>query len=182
VGDLDLLVLDSADADDAVADPMKVRRYASQIRTLLRSAKPHSWLLSHRPFWALAQGVGVSSGMILNETLQAAAQDQDLTPIEMVMSGYVRDFMVMEFEPQRPRQMLIGSGGASNDPITQPLAPGIVIDGKRLKRGFAMTDYGFTVLDRSEDGWTATYRSIDGTTLAKCDLSEHEAACRGTVR
>ena len=56
LGGLDLLIFDGAAADDFKPDPHKVAAYAAQFAQLLANAPLHSWLVTHRPVWALAQG------------------------------------------------------------------------------------------------------------------------------
>ena len=56
VGGLDLLVFDSADADDFLAPPEKVAFYAGQLAPLLAQAPARSWLLLHHPVWAMGPG------------------------------------------------------------------------------------------------------------------------------
>ena len=179
---LNLLMLDGADADDATADPAKVARYRDQLRTLFGTIRPHAWLLTHRPVWAVAQGEGVPQGAMLNATEQAAIRDQIPAELDMVLSGHVHDFTSYEFGPSRPAQLVVGEGGDANDAIVQPLAPGMSIDGMQLRRVFATPDYGYVVLHRVSQGWAGTVYSVTDEVLARCRLHGRALGCRAATR
>ncbi|HEV2335284.1 MAG TPA: metallophosphoesterase, partial [Stellaceae bacterium] len=68
IGGLELLLFDGADADDFVARPDKVAAYSQELASLLAKAPPHSWLLTHRPVWAMAQAD--LAGLTTNQTEQ----------------------------------------------------------------------------------------------------------------
>jgi hypothetical protein len=179
---LNLLVLDGADADDSTADPAKVALYRGQLQSLLADAPAHAWLLTHRPVWALAEGQGVPQGAMLNATEQAAIRDSVPPALDMVLSGHVHDFTSYEFGPARPAQLVVGEGGDANDAIVQPITPGIVIDGMKLRRTFAIPDYGYVVLHRVSQGWTGTVYAVTDQVLARCRLHGREVTCHPAVR
>ena len=174
---LNLLVFDGADADDFSADPMKVARYRGQLQSLLAETPAHAWLLTHRPVWALAQGDVATPGVTLNATEQAAIRDLVPPALDMVLSGHVHDFTSYEFGPTRPAQLVVGEGGDRNDAIVQPVGPGVTIDGLKLRRGFAIPDYGYVVLHRVGQGWAGTVYSVTDRVLARCRLRGREVAC-----
>jgi hypothetical protein len=182
LGGLGLLLFDSADADDPTADPAKVTVYREQLQTLLANAPLHAWLLTHRPIWALAQGPGVTPGATLNATEQTAINDLVPAALDMVLSGHIHDFTSYEFGRSRPAQLVVGEGGDANDAISQPVNPGIVIDGARIHRALAIPDYGYVVLHRVSQGWTGTVYALNDQVLARCRLHGRELACRSTAR
>src|SRR5437763_8287828 len=73
-GGLTLLMFDSSDADDFLAPPDKVAAYAAQLVPALAKAPPRSWLVTHRPVWAMAQAD--LTGLTGNQTVQAAIRGQ----------------------------------------------------------------------------------------------------------
>jgi hypothetical protein len=182
IGALNLLLFDSADADDATADPTKVTFYREQLQTLLAHAPANAWLLTHRPIWALAQFPGVAPGTTLNATEQAAIRDLVPAGLDMVLSGHVHDFTSYTFGPSRPAQLVVGEGGDTNDAITQPDNPGIAIDGLKIRRTLAIPDYGYVVLHRVSQGWTGTVYGLADQVLARCRLHGREISCRSTGR
>ena len=80
--------------------------------------------------------------------------------------------------PRVPAQLVVGEGGDANDAITQPVNPGIAIDGMKLRRVLAIPDYGYVVLHRTSQGWTGTVYSIADQVLAHCRLHGRDVACR----
>ena len=182
IGGLNLLLFDGADADDDKADPAKVALYRDQLGTLLGKALPRAWLLTHRPVWALAQGPDVKPGSTLNATEQAAIRDLVPAGLDMVVSGHVHDFTGYDFGPSRPAQLVVGEGGDASDEISQPVNPGIDIDGVKLRQGLAIPDYGYVVLHRTKQGWSGTVHALTDQVLARCRLHEREIACRRAVR
>jgi hypothetical protein len=179
---LNLLMFDSADADDDKADPVKVAQYRTQLQTLLANAPEHSWLLSHRPVWALAQGRDVPQGAVSNITNQAAIRDLVPPGLDMVLSGHIHSFMSYEFGPTRPSQLVVGEGGDSNDAITQPVDTGVVLDGMKVHRGYALAGYGYVVLHRVKKGWTGIVYSVTDEALARCLLAGRMLACHPVKR
>ncbi len=172
-----MLVFDGADADDDRIDPAKVPGYQAQLQALLMQAKPGAWLLTHRPIWAISQG-NVPPGTVTNITEEAAIRGLVPDELDMVIAGHIHDFGIYEYGPTRPAQLVVGTGGDSNDATTQPPAPGWEVDGKKLLRGYAHPDYGFLLLDRVADGWVGHVVAVDNSLLARCEFRGRSATCR----
>ncbi len=179
---MNLLVFDSADADDGSADAAKVAGYAAQLKTLLGDVPPHAWLLTHRPVWALEQGPDAKPGETLNATEQAAIRGLVPANLDMVLSGHVHDFTSYEFGPGRPAQLVVGEGGDAKDAITQPVNPGIAIEGMSIRHALAIADYGYVVLHRTSQGWTGTVYAITDQVMAHCRLHGRDLTCHATAR
>lgn len=184
IGSLSLLMFDGADADDRTADPAKVAFYRGQLETLLAGAPPHSWLLTHRPVWALAQGSGARPGDTLNATEQAAIRGLIPAALDLVLSGHVHDFTSYDFGPQRPAQLVVGGGGDSKDATIQPPGADVVVDGMKIRRALAIPEYGYLLLQRVTPGpgWAGTVYSWTDQVLARCRLHGREIACRPVSR
>ena len=182
IGSLSLLLFDGSDADDRNADPAKVAVYRDQLKSVLADIPAHSWLLTHRPIWALAQGYDAKPGSTLNATEQAAIRDLAPAGLDMVLSGHVHDFTSYQFDASRPAQLIVGEGGDVHDAILQPVNPGITIDGVKIRRAFATPDYGYVVLHRVSQGWTGTVYSLNDEVLARCRLHGRQLVCRSVSR
>lgn len=175
-GGLDLAVFDSANADDEKPDPKKVAVYAAQFAQLLTNAPPHSWLLMHRPLWALAQGN--KTGQMLNQTLQAAIKGRVPAGLDMVVSGHLHDFTSYAFGPKRPAQLIVGTGGDTMLTLSNEKLVGAPIDGMKTSRGFALERFGFFLMERQKDGWAGTlYAPDDKTVLAQCTIAGRDLDC-----
>jgi hypothetical protein len=179
---LNLLLFDSADADDRSASAMKVAGYRAQLQALLAEAPPHAWLLTHRPVWALTQGPDAKAGDTVNATEQAAIHGLVPANLDLVLSGHVHDFTSYDFGPGRPAQLVVGDGGDAGDAISQPVRPGIAIDGLNVRRGLAIAEYGYVVLHRTSQGWTGTVYAITDQALAHCRLHGRDLSCHPVNR
>ncbi len=177
IGGQNLLVFDSADADDVKIDPAMVVLFREQFRTLLKQAKPGAWLLTHRPVWAIAQG-NAPPGSVTNVTQQAAIRGLVPAALDRVISGHIHDFAVYDYGPGRPGQLVVGDGGDANDETTQAPHPGWEVDGRKLRRGYAVPNYGFLVLDRAAHGWAGQVVGLDDRPIAICEFRGRSAACK----
>lgn len=175
-GGLDLLVFDSADADDFKTEPDKVAVFRSQMKKLLAGAPPHSWLVTHRPVWALAGGM--LTGLSVNLTEQAAVKDQVPAGLDLVMAGHLHDFAAYAFGSARPSQLVVGTGGDTLlDLAAGPIA-GADIDGLPITEGFARKAYGYLVFDRTDAGWDGVFYSPDDAIIARCTLRGRGLNCQ----
>jgi hypothetical protein len=173
---LDLLIFDSADADDFKTEPEKVAAYAAQMASLLADAPLHSWLVLHRPVWALAQGS--LGGQTLNLTEQAAIKGHVPPGLDMVLSGHLHDFTSYEFGPARPSQLIVGVGGDTMLDLANVPLVGAEIDGMKTTKGYALERFGFFIMERSADGWSGTlYADDDKSMLAQCQIAGRTLDC-----
>lgn len=176
VGGLNLMVFDSADADDVTPDPKKVAVYAAQFAQLLANAPPHSWLLTHRPVWAL--GHGKAAGQSINQTLEAAIKGHVPAGLDLVLTGHVHDFTSYAFGPRRPAQLIVGVGGDRMDKVPNPPLVGATIDGMKTTRGFALEQFGFFVMEGQGGSWNGTlYAPDDKMVLARCTIAGRDLDC-----
>ena len=171
---LALLVFDSADADDYLVPPDKVAAYATQLAPLLAKTPPHAWLLTHRPVWGLSSGP--FAGLTVNLTEQTVLRDRIPANLDLVLSGHLHDFLGYEFGPERPAQLVVGTGGAKLYEVENPA--GAEIDGMPIRRGFGLDHFGYFVMERSEIGWNGTFYAPDNSILARCRLAGRALDCR----
>ncbi|MBV8493057.1 MAG: metallophosphoesterase [Alphaproteobacteria bacterium] len=175
-GGLALLMFDSADADDFLAPPDKVAAYAEQLTPFLANTSPHSWLVTHRPVWAMAQAE--LTGLTGNQTVQAAIRDHVPANLDLVLSGHLHDFISYEFGPERPAQLIVGTGGDTLLDLTKAPIVGAEIDGMAVRRGFADERFSYFVIERRAEGWDGTLYGVDDAILARCRFADREIDCR----
>jgi hypothetical protein len=175
-GGLELLLFDSADADDFLAPPDKVAAYAGQLGPPLAPAPPHAWMVTHRPVWAMAQGD--LSGLTANQTEQAAIRGHVPPGLDLVLSGHLHDFISYEFGPGRPAQLIVGTGGDNLLPLGSAPIVGAEIDGMTVRRGFAAERFGYFIMERTAAGWDGTFYAPDDSVLAHCLLAGRAIDCQ----
>jgi len=174
-GGLNLDIFDSADSDDFKTDPAKVSVMAAQMAELLAGAPAHSWLVTHRPVWALAQGN--LPGVPMNLTNQAAIEGHVPETLDMVVSGHLHDFTSYDFGGGHPSQLIAGTGGDTLLPAAAAPLVGAEIDGVKVRKGMILAKFGYFVMDRAGDGWTGTFYSPDDAVLATCQIAGRALDC-----
>jgi hypothetical protein len=175
-GGLDLLLFDSAVADDFKAEADKAASFAGQMASLLDGAPAHTWLLTHRPVWALAGGE--LTGKTLNLTEQAAIRGHVSAGLDMVLSGHLHDFANYSFGPERPAQLIVGTGGDTLLDLASTPIVGTAIDGIPIEKGLALKTFGYFVLDRVAGGWDGVLYAPTDAVLARCTLRGRDVDCR----
>ena len=175
IGGLELLPIDDADADDFLAPPDKVAAYAAQLVPFLAKAPAHAWLLTHRPLWAMAQGQ--LTGLTGNQTIQQAINGHVPAELDLVLSGHLHDFISYEFGPDRPAQLIVGTGGDKLLPLGKAPIVGAEIEGMAVRRGFAAERFGYLILERSAGGWDGTLHAPDDSVIARCILAGRTIDC-----
>jgi predicted phosphodiesterase len=175
VGGVELLVFDSANADDFKATPDKVAAYAAQLANLLSMPQGHAWLLTHRPVWAMAQGNLV--GLTPNATLQEAIRGKVPPGLDLVLSGHLHDFISYSFASERPAQLIVGVGGDALLELGKSPLAGAEIDGMRVASGFALKHFGYFIMDAAAEGWDGSLYGSDDAVLAHCQLRGRSLEC-----
>jgi hypothetical protein len=176
-GGLELIVFDSAEADDFLAPPDKVAAYAAELAPVLAAARPHSWFVTHRPVWAMAQA-DLSGLATLNQTEQAAIRGRVPPNLDLMLAGHLHDFLSYEFGPERPAQLVVGTGGDALLKLGEMPIVGAEIDGMPVRKGFASQRFGYFIMDRNGEGWDGTFYAPDDTVLARCRLEGRALDCR----
>lgn len=175
-GGLSLAVFDGGDADDFKTDSTKVSAYAAQMAELLNGAPPHTWLVTHRPVWALAQGN--LPGVPLNLTEQAAIKGHVPDTLDLVVSGHLHDFTTYDYGGGHPAQLIAGTGGDTLLPLADHPLAGSEIDGVKVEKGMMLAQFGYFVMDRAASGWTGTFYGIDDKVLATCHFAGRSLDCQ----
>jgi hypothetical protein len=187
LGDHQLLLLDSAAADDYVLQPAQVDQYRRDLTALVEAAalnqraRDSAWLLTHDPLWVFGHA-GVENGteqlFTDNANLQAAARGLLPEGLQLVLSGHIHLFEALDFGGPRPGQLVVGmSGTALDPPLTTPLT-GLAIDGITVAQGSVLTQqFGYVTMERDGDGWQTAVRDVSGGVIRTCRAEHRRLLC-----
>ncbi len=176
IGSLNLLMLDSSAAKDNSAPSDQVDVYALQIDALEAASGDNAWFVTHHPIW----GIGESSGelFMINDTLMAASDNELGGGINLVLSGHIHFFELLNFVGNRQPQLIIGMSGTELDsPVTTPF-PGLEVGGDTVNQGFNLDQFAFALLELKDDGvWDMSIRDVDGQEILACEINGDQATC-----
>jgi hypothetical protein len=172
-GGLQLIVFDSAGANDTAAPANLVAPYTAQFNMVRAMAGPNAWLLHHHPLRGINQ-----TNFGADVTLQVSSVP--LPPgIKMVLSGHIHEFQQLNFSPQNPPQLIIGNGGDTLHPVpTVPIVGFQFSDGKTVTSGSAFSRFGFTNMYLVDGVWYFIPRSVAGDVEAVCALQPGSILCQ----
>ncbi len=168
LGSENLYVLDTTIADDIFPVAPTVEYFAKQLKFFADEKGRDAWLLSHKPIWAFGSaGDGGEESVLFrtNPTLQAAANLYFPDTIKTVLSGHLHQIQFLRFADAGPGQITVGNGGALLNPPLQTNVRGLVIAGRKIKASRTDSTFGFLTLERQEEKWLVTARSVAGTPL-----------------
>jgi hypothetical protein len=172
LGDLNLLVVDSANACDAL--PGFTDIYTAQFESLSEGIGDDGshWLMSHRPTWGVEGdpndpdvgcdgkpgGAQKQPNGTMNVTLQCAlagdAGKAFLKKLDLTLAGHMHRFQRLAFPAtaNRPLQYIVGNSGVDegNYPPEGKFAQ--LVDGYQAT-GFAVSSFGFLELQRIDGSW-----------------------------
>jgi hypothetical protein len=180
LGDLRLVVLDSAQANDFTARPDQVEVYRAQFARVAELAGPNTWLVHHRPLWAIGQSSRdlTPAGLFrTNPTLQAASDNRLPAGIQLVLSGHIHIWEALTFADDRPPQLVVGNAGTSLDPALTAALAGQDVGSTTVASGSARHEWGFMTLERAEVGWLASLRDVDGAPMLACEFASRRLSC-----
>ena len=172
VGAFQIVVLDSSSVS-AMADPQQARTFAAELGSVKVS---HAWLVDHHPFWLIsADQAGQPQPLTL--PLQDAWREVAPRGIDLILSGHVHLFQALGFEDQRPPQLVVGTGGtALNMAINDPVHA--AVGGTRIVSSETHEVFGYLLLTKTAERWTATLRTAGDHTVVRCAIAEGRINCQ----
>lgn len=190
LGDLELLLLDSANACDQL--PGLYEDYRRQLKAATARLRGHNaWLITHRPVWGIedqaepvygcdgkeSQAAPLPYGQ-LNQTLQCALAgdtgDKLLPRLEWILAGHMHRFETVNFTApsERPPTLIVGNSGVGEDGGPPVGAFAQTLDGATAT-GFSLAQYGYLELRKEENGpWSGQIVALDAAAW-----SPYVAAC-----
>lgn len=176
IGSLDLIVMDDSSADEGAPDMDMAAAFKPQFEALAQVPE-NSWLLMHRPIWAV---VKVKKGELVggNATLAAATGGTMSSNVSLMLSGHIHAFEAITYEGGLPPQLVVGEGGDWPDRDTPADLAGLSVFNARIKSGVTLSAiFGFAMLEKSAAGWSATSYDTQGKALKHCIIAERAIAC-----
>jgi hypothetical protein len=180
LGDLRLVMLDSAQANDFTARPDQVEVYRAQFARVADLTGPNAWLVQHRPLWAIGQSSRdpTPAGLFrTNPTLQAASDNRLPAGVQLVVSGHIHFWEALTFADDRPPQVVVGNAGTLLDPPLTASLAGQQLGGTTVASGAVRHEWGFMTIERAGPGWLVTMRDVDGAPVVACDFTPRRLSC-----
>ncbi|HEY2177885.1 MAG TPA: metallophosphoesterase [Caulobacteraceae bacterium] len=178
LGGVRLLVVDSADTNDATAPADRVAAFAARLTGLGGPGRESTWIVTHRPVWFAARRGETLGDGVINATERAAVKGVDLGNVDVVVSGHVHDFTALDFAGARPAQLIVGTGGdlleAGDSPPPVTGAP--EVDGLPAE-AFSMGRFGYFLLDRLGGDWIGGFHDLSDALIARCRLHARRLTC-----
>ena len=145
VGGLRFFVLDASSALDPRPARSQLAGFRSDFARLRSLPENTTWLLSHKPMWAL-EGTITGGTLVTNRTLEAAEGNAKTLPIELSLSGHIHLFAALQFADGRAPQIVVGTGGdtLANQPAH---ALNQRIDGTYVSRATVWHAFGFALFN-----------------------------------
>ncbi len=173
---LQLVMFDSAKAEDDKIKEMQVTKYQGQLPQLTDLIGENTWLLTHRPLWGF---IAEDSNRLntLNVTLQMVFRNQLPAGIKLVLSGHVHLFEQLSFVEERPSQIIVGNSGTSLDQSIDTRITGLEIAQAKIKDGETIARFGYMTLEAAENGWLGSLQDVQGNRLAHCMLKSTNSLC-----
>ncbi|WP_299495167.1 metallophosphoesterase [uncultured Shewanella sp.] len=150
--------------------------FSQQLKTLAPQYNKPAWLLSHRPFWGF--GASDTGTTLTKQTsqLQAAVKTSPLPEfINLIISGHIHLAEILDFDGNRPVQVIAGNGG---NMLVSRTPKAIKIDNMAIKQSKVLYQYGFIVMESDEkNDWRLSFRDVEGRELEACLLEEDQLFC-----
>ncbi|WP_298770129.1 metallophosphoesterase [uncultured Shewanella sp.] len=172
---LQLGIIDSASVKDKQHKSL-APAFSKQLDTLNPQYNKPAWLLSHRPFWGF--GASDTGTRLTKQTseLQTAVKTSSLsTFINLIISGHIHLAEILNFDGNRPTQVIAGNGGSM---LISRTPKAIQIDSMAIKQSKVLYQYGFIIMESDEkNDWRLSFRDVEGREIEACLLGEEQLFC-----
>jgi hypothetical protein len=176
LGEVELAVMDNADAPDITIDSDLRAEYEADFADLAKSKALHLWLAMHRPIWGAITGP-FSIPMGGNRTLIASLTNADaLDRVQLMLAGHIHTFEAMNYRGSAPPQIIAGFGGDNLDSAPSDLS-GANLGGGHVKDGISIGGFGFLMMEREKTGWRIDVYKVDGTIEKVCRFASRTLTC-----
>lgn len=185
IGGVQLAIFDSAAPDDNKIDPGAQALASKNLTEVLFAERP-TWLVTHRPLWALSHHLLEIGGDWGNINLRTAVKEWFATPsldaswrnVDLILAGHVHNLTSLDFGEARPPELIVGTGGDVQDPRDphRPLQLSLPVDGLTT-HAITTGEFGYFVFDRAGDDWVGAFHDLDDQVTVRCRLHAARLAC-----
>jgi hypothetical protein len=165
-------VIDTSNADDqCTATACNSAAYRPVFAAL--SPPAQSWLVTHKPIWAVRKGPAV-----VTASLQEALAGGQLPPgISLALAGHIHFWQLLSFADARAPQFVLGNGGTLLAKAPKGKLPGTQIAGTTVSFARTHDKWGYTLFTPKDSGWKARYYSAAGNKKFDCTVKGGKASC-----
>jgi hypothetical protein len=174
LGVMNLVVMDDANAPDPLVDRTEREVYRAEFRSLAKLAPAPIWLAMHRPIAGAVRMFGFTFGG--NRTLIASLDEGMLAPVKLMLSGHIHAFEAINYEGDRPPQLLAGNGGDKLDRASASLA-NTNLGTWHVKDGISLPGFGFLLMTREGADWRIDVHGMDGAIERVCIFAKGRLDC-----
>jgi len=174
LGVMNLVVMDDANAPDQLVDTAEREVYRGEFQNLSKIAPAPIWLAMHRPIAGAVRMFGFTVGG--NRTLIASLDDGVLAPVKLMLSGHIHAFEAINYEGDRPPQLLAGNGGDKLDNASASLA-NTNLGTWHVKDGISLPGFGFLLMTQEGSDWRIDVHGVDGAIECVCRFANGRLDC-----
>lgn len=166
------VVIDTSNADDqCTATACNSAAYRPVFAAL--SPPANSWLVTHKPLWAVRKGPTV-----VTASLQDALQGGQLPAgVSLALAGHIHFWQLLSFADARAPQFVLGNGGTLLAKEPKEKLPGTQIAGTQVSFAKTHDKWGYTLFSPQGSGWKASYYSTAGNKKFDCEVKGGKAGC-----
>ena len=179
LGGISLIVIDSSNASEWRENASQAEIYRKQFAAIdqLAPAGP-VWIAMHRPIWAAAAKL-LGKALGGNATLAAAAPNLPART-QLILSGHVHTFQILDFEENLPIQLITGHSGDQLHRTASDSPAGLTLQGAKVRSGRGQSgQFGFALLSRMSNGqWKLSNHDLKGEILSTCTFVGKRLDCR----
>jgi len=176
---IDVWVMDTANACDALSTNALTAKYQAQYEQLASVAKNTTWVMSHRPIWGFQKPSDPTLTKMLQTALSNTMAGELPANVKLSLAGHMHIFESLSFlqNSTRTPQIVIGNSGVSLSSVPKNGDFSQMVDGQNAA-GNAMQKFGFLSMSVSDNTWSGKLLGTAGNTLVKCDSTNIASALR----
>jgi hypothetical protein len=179
LGAFELVMLDSSNVKDTVADTDQITEYTGQ---LLSIHAENAWLVDHHPFWGFAPTLGPLPPIPVSAPLQEAWNKAAPKGISLILSGHIHLFEAIDLGPGHPNQLVIGDGGTQMAAPLQTTIQGLPVRGVTTDMNANQHIWGYGLFQKQSYGWQITLKNSSGSPIVSCKIPGYAESCSPAAR